>query len=138
MWGTTGIGYNADKVKERLGVSEIDSWSFVFDPEKLMKLSDCGVHILDATDELFPAALNYLGKNPITRDMDDLRKAADLLYNMRPYVSKYHSSEYINALANGDICLAVGYSGDIYKRRNEQKKWRRKQSQSLFKFIIHP
>jgi putrescine transport system substrate-binding protein len=125
MWGTTGIGYNVAKVKERLGKDAvIDSWSIVFDPEKLKKLSNCGVHVLDAVEEMFPAALRHLGLDPDSKNEADLNKAGELLRKMRPHIQKFHSSEYINALANGDICLAVGYSGDVLqarKRANEAK-----------------
>ena len=118
MWGTTGIGYNVDKVKELTGMEEITSWATVFDPAQLAKLKDCGVHVLNAPDELIPAALNYLGLDPNTSNPDDLAKAEEALVAIRPYVQKFHSSEYINALANGDICLAVGWSGDVLQARD--------------------
>jgi len=118
MWGTTGIGYNVDKVQERLGIEEITSWDVVFNPDMLAKLEDCGVHVLDAPVELIPAALAYLGKNPDSHKPDEIREAGELLKKARPYVQKFHSSEYINALANGDICLAVGWSGDIFQARD--------------------
>jgi putrescine transport system substrate-binding protein len=113
MWGTTGIGYNVAKVKEILGKDSIDSWSVIFDPEIAAKFKDCGIHLLDTPNELVTAALNYLGLDPNTTNPDDLAKAEEALMAIRPYVQKFHSSEYINALANGDICLAVGYSGDV-------------------------
>lgn len=125
MWGTTGIGYNLAKIKERLGPDAVvDSWKIVFEPEQLKKLSNCGVHVLDATEEMFPAALRYLGLDPDSKKEADLNKAGELLRKIRPYIQKFHSSEYINALANGDICLAVGYSGDILqaKKRAEEAK----------------
>ncbi len=118
MWGTTGIGYNVEKVRERLGVDTIDSWSVLFEPETLAKFADCGVMMLDAPDEIFRAALNYLGLEPDSTDVADYEKATALLMKIRPYVQKFHSSEYINALANGDICLAVGWSGDILQARD--------------------
>jgi putrescine transport system substrate-binding protein len=118
MWGTTGLGYNVAKVKERLGAdAAVDSWSVLFDPDKVKKLADCGVHVLDATEELFPAALRWLGLDPNSKKEEDLRRAADALAKIKPYIRKFHSSEYINALANGDICLALGYSGDILQAR---------------------
>jgi putrescine transport system substrate-binding protein len=125
VWGTTGIGYNAKKVQERLGANAtIDSWATVFDPEQLKKLASCGVHVLDATEELFPAALRYLGLDPDSKKEADLNKAAELLRKIRPHIQKFHSSEYITALANGDICLAVGYSGDVLqaKKRAQEAK----------------
>ncbi|MDD9910490.1 MAG: polyamine ABC transporter substrate-binding protein [Ahrensia sp.] len=116
MWGTTGIGYNVGAAKERGG--EVVSWSTVFEPDQLAKYKDCGVHVLDAPEELIPAALNYLGKNPDSKDLDEIKEAEALLEKMTPNVQKFHSSEYINALANGDICLAVGWSGDIFQARD--------------------
>jgi len=118
MWGTVGIGYNKKAIQERLGTDKIDSWKTVFDPAELKKLSDCGVYFLDSSTDIIPAALNYLGLNPDSHDPADLQKAGDLLMKVRPYVRKFHSSEYINALANGDICLAIGYSGDVFQARD--------------------
>lgn len=118
MWGTTGIGYNVNKVKELLGTDSISSWDVIFNPEILAKFADCGVHMLDAPAEMLPAALNYLGLNPDSRDRGDLDKAGELLTSIRPHIRKFHSSEYINGLANGDICLAVGWSGDVFQARD--------------------
>jgi putrescine transport system substrate-binding protein len=123
MWGTTGIGYNVAKARERLGAgATIDSWSIVFDPDQLRKFADCGVHVLDAVEEMFPAALRHLGLDPDSKNEADLNRAAELLARIRPHIQKFHSSEYINALANGDICLAVGYSGDILQARKRAKE----------------
>jgi putrescine transport system substrate-binding protein len=124
MWGTTGIGYNVAKIKERMPDAPVDSWKLIFDPEVVKKFADCGVNLLDAQDELIPAALNYLGINPDSKDPKDLKKAEDLLLKIRPYVRKFHSSQYINDIANGDICLAVGWSGDfgMAKKRAEDAK----------------
>ncbi len=114
MWGTTGIGYNAKKVKDILGADgKIESWDIIFKPELLAKFKDCGVHVLDAPDDVFAAALAYLKLNPNTNDQKDMEKAAELLTKIRPSVRKFHSSEYLNALASGEICLVLGYSGDI-------------------------
>jgi putrescine transport system substrate-binding protein len=118
MWGTTGIGYNIGKITEIMPDAPVNSWALFFDPEVLAKFKDCGVHVLDAPAELFPAALNYLGKDPDSHDTADLEAAGALLAKVRPFVQKFHSSEYINALANGDICLAVGWSGDIFQARD--------------------
>ncbi|MDV7143056.1 polyamine ABC transporter substrate-binding protein [Tropicimonas sp. TH_r6] len=119
MWGTTGIGVNVAKVKEALGEdAPIDSWSLVFDPANLEKLSDCGVYFLDAGDEMIPAALKYIGEDPDSFDPDLIAKAGEAFMEVRPYITKFHSSEYINALANGDICVAVGWSGDILQARD--------------------
>ena len=119
MWGTTGIGYNVDKVKEALGDdAPVDSWDLVFKPENMEKLAACGVHFLDAPVELIPAALNYIGEDPDSKDPDVIAKAESVLMAVRPYIQKFHSSEYINALANGDICVAVGWSGDVLQARD--------------------
>jgi putrescine transport system substrate-binding protein len=113
LWGTNGIGYNVEKVKEVLGVDEIDSWSVLFEPENIKKLSQCGVAFLDSADEMIPAMLNYLGLNPNSTNPDDYAKAEAKLLEVRPYVTYFHSSKYIGDLANGNICVAAGFSGDI-------------------------
>ena len=113
MWGTVGIGYNEGKVKERMADAPVDSWDLVFKPEIAAKFKDCGIFMLDSSDDIIPSALKYLGIDPNTKDQAEIQKAADLLMSVRPNVRKFHSSEYINALANGDICIAVGWSGDI-------------------------
>ena len=125
MWGTTGIGINVTKVQERLGTTlPLNSWDLVMKPEFSNKLKDCGIHILDAPEEILPITLNYLGMNPDSRSEADLRKAADALVRIRGNIRKFHSSEYINALATGEICVAIGYSGDVLqaKRRAEEAK----------------
>jgi putrescine transport system substrate-binding protein len=114
MWGTTGIGYNVTQARQILGAdAAIDSWTYAFDPDKLKKFKDCGVHFLDSSDDIMPAALHYLGLDPNTSDPGDLQKATDLLLKVRPSVRKFHFSEYINAMATGEICFAIGYSGDF-------------------------
>jgi putrescine transport system substrate-binding protein len=119
MWGTTGIGYNVKAVQKILGPNtKIDSWDIVFKPENLAKFKDCGVHMLDSADDILPAALNYLGLDPNSTKPADLQKAADLVSKVRPYVRKFHSSEYLSALATGEICLAVGWSGDVMQARS--------------------
>jgi putrescine transport system substrate-binding protein len=118
MWGTTAIGYNVDKIKERMPDAPVDSWDMIFKPEVIAKFADCGVQVLDSPDDLIPSALNYLGLDPNSKNPEDLQKAGDLLKSVRPSIQKFHSSEYINALANGDICMAVGYSGDILQARD--------------------
>ncbi|MBW8639871.1 polyamine ABC transporter substrate-binding protein [Hoeflea sp. WL0058] len=119
MWGTTGLGYNEDMIAERLGDDYVvDSWAVLFDPEVVSKLQDCGVAVLDAPTELFPAALNYLGYDPNSFDKKELEEAADLMKSVRPYIRYFHSSQYINDLANGDICLAMGWSGDLFQSRD--------------------
>ena len=113
MWGTTGIGYNVTEIKKRLPGAPVDSLKMVFDPEVVAKFKDCGVMMLDSATDVLPAALNYLGLDPNTAVQADLEKAADLLIKVRPSVRKFNSSEYLNALATGEICLVVGWSGDI-------------------------
>ena len=115
MWGTTGIGYNIGKVTEVLGEdAPLDSWDLVFDPANMEKLAECGVHFLDAPTEMIAAALNYIGEDPDSHDPEVIAKAEAVYDAVRPYIQKFHSSEYINALANGDICVAVGWSGDVF------------------------
>jgi putrescine transport system substrate-binding protein len=125
MWGTTGIGYNVKKAREILGAdANIDSWDIVFKPENLARFKSCGVYLLDSSDDILPAALKYLGFDPNSRSEAELQKAADLVIKIRPFVRKFHSSEYLNALASGEICFAVGFSGDVkqaQKRAAEAK-----------------
>ena len=119
MWGTTGIGVNTAKVAEVLGEdAPIDSLSLVFDPANMEKLASCGVMFLDDPSELISAALTYLGEDPDSKDPDVIARVEEVLMPVRPYVSKFHSSEFINALANGDICVAFGFSGDILQARD--------------------
>ena len=114
MWATTGIGYNVKKAREILGPDgKVDTWDLIFKPENIAKFKGCGIHMLDSSDDIFSAALHYLGLNPNTKEPADLQKAADLMLTIRPFVRKFHSSEYLNALASGEICLVVGWSGDI-------------------------
>src|ERR1700681_927334 len=119
MWGTTGIGYNVKTAQKILGPdAKIDSWDIVFKPENLAKFKDCGIHMLDSADDIFPAALGYLGLDPNSTKPADLEKAADLVTRIRPFVRKFHSSEYLSALATGEICFVVGWSGDIMQARS--------------------
>ncbi|QRM54279.1 polyamine ABC transporter substrate-binding protein [Sinorhizobium sp. BG8] len=122
MWGTTGVGYNVKKAKEILGTDAAPGWEAIFNPEIAAKFKDCGIYVLDTPEEVVPAALNYLGLDPNSKSPDDLNKASDLLMSVRPFIRKFHSSEYINALANGDICLALGWSGDILQARDRAKE----------------
>jgi putrescine transport system substrate-binding protein len=119
LWGTSGIGYNEDKVKAAFGNTDVTgSWDLVFKPENLSKLKDCGVTVLDTPSELIPIALNYLGEDPHSFDPKVIDKAAALLKGIRPYIRNFHSSSYINDLANGDVCLVVGWSGDVIQARD--------------------
>jgi putrescine transport system substrate-binding protein len=119
MWGTTGIGYNVAKVKAVLGAgAPVGSLKLLFDPANAKKLAACGIEVLDSAQELFPAALLYAGRDPLGRTDADLAKAVEVLTAIRPFIRKFHSSEYINDLANGDICVAYGYSGDVVQAKN--------------------
>ena len=122
MWYTTGLAYNVAKAKDRLGGATPDSWDQVFKPENLKKFSDCGVYVLDSPEDLLTSALNYMKLNPDSKNPAELRRAAELVGRMRPLVKKFHSSEYINALANGDICLAVAWAGDSFQARNRARE----------------
>lgn len=119
----TGIGYNIDKVKAALGTdAKPDSWSLLFDPAVVGKLKNCGVSLLDTPTEVFVAALVYGGKKGDSVDKADIPIAADLVMKARPYVKYFHSSKYINDLANGDICVAHGYIGDLVQSRNRARE----------------
>jgi putrescine transport system substrate-binding protein len=114
MWGTTGVGYNLAAAKRILGgEGAVEHWDLIFKPENLAKFKSCGVDMLDSADDIFPAALSFLGLDPNSIAPKDLERAADLVAKVRPSVRKFHSSEYLNALATGEICLVVGWSGDI-------------------------
>ncbi|MBJ2245597.1 MULTISPECIES: polyamine ABC transporter substrate-binding protein [Pseudomonas] len=113
MWGSMGIGYNPEKVKAALGVDKIDSWDVLMKPENIAKLKSCGVSFLDSPTEMLPVALHYLGLPTDTQKKADLKQAEDLFMKIRPSIGYFHSSKYISDLANGNICVAVGYSGDI-------------------------
>lgn len=124
LWATTGIGYNVEKVKAVLGEdAPVNSWDLVLKPENLEKLKSCGVSFLDAPSEIFATVLNYLGKDPnSTLTADYTGSATDLLLKLRPNIRYFHSSQYINDLANGDICVAVGWAGDIMQASNRAKE----------------
>ena len=125
LWCTTGLGYNAQKVRAALGDNPpLDSLALLFDPKNAAKLASCGISLLDTAQEVFPAALLYLGKNPLSREQKDIEAAAEVVQKIRPHIRKFHSSQYINDLANGDLCLAFGFSGDVIqaKTRAEDAK----------------
>jgi putrescine transport system substrate-binding protein len=114
LWGTTGIGYNPILVEKALGAdAPVNSWDLVFKVENIAKLNSCGVAVLDAPSEMLPAALKYLGMDPNSKNPKDYKAAGELLSKIRPHITYFHSSQYINDLANGDICVAVGWSGDV-------------------------
>lgn len=118
MWGSIGIGYNPEKVKAALGVDKIDSWDVLMKPENIAKLKSCGVSFLDSPTEMLPVALHYLGLPTDTQKKADLKQAEDLFLKLRPSIGYFHSSKYISDLANGNICVAVGYSGDIQQAKS--------------------
>jgi putrescine transport system substrate-binding protein len=122
MWGTTGIGYNVAKVKTALGErAPTDSWRLLFDPENAKKLAACGISFLD-DDEALAAVMIHLGKSPHSTDAKDLEAAVEAFRKIRPYIKHFHSSQYIDLLANGDICVAQGYSGDVIQARNRAQE----------------
>ena len=127
MWGTTGIGYNVSKLQAILGPDvkvddAVSSWDIVFNPDKLAKFKDCGIHMLDSADDILPAALSWLGLDPNSTKQADLEKAADVVAKVRPLVRKFHSSEYLDALATGEICFVVGWSGDVKQAQNRAEE----------------
>jgi putrescine transport system substrate-binding protein len=113
MWITSGVGYNVASVRERMPDAPVDSWRMVFDPAVVAKFQDCGVSILDAASEVVGTVLLFLGRDPNSNSPEDLKAAATVLHAIRPYVRHVDSSSYIDNLANGDVCLAMGWSGDI-------------------------
>lgn len=125
MWGSIGIGYNPDKVKAVLGDdAPVDSWDLLFKPENIEKLKSCGVTVLDSPTEVLPIAMHYQGLKPDNADpsASDIKAAEELFLKIRPYISYFHSSKYISDLANGNICVAVGYSGDVYQAKSRAEE----------------
>ena len=122
MWFTTGIAFNVKKIRERLGNLPLDSWDVVFKPENMKKVADCGVYFVDSPEDILSIAAKYLGMPPDLRDAPSIVRVASLVAGVRRYIRKFHSSEYINALANGDICLAVGWAGDSFQAQNRARE----------------
>jgi len=118
LWGTTGLGYNVEKIKERMPNAPLDSWRLMFDPAVVSKFKDCGVAMLDAPTDVIKSTLRFLGRDPNTANADDVKAAEAHLLKIRPFITYFHSSKYINDLAAGDICLVLGWSGDIVQARN--------------------
>jgi putrescine transport system substrate-binding protein len=121
MWVTSGPGYNLAKIKERMPDAPLDSLRMVFDPAVVAKFKDCGVSVLDAASEVVGAVLIYLGKDPRSQSEEDLKAAESVLLAIRPSLRYVHSSRYIDDLANGETCLALGWSGDIKQARDRAK-----------------
>ncbi|MGE8100572.1 polyamine ABC transporter substrate-binding protein [Pseudomonas fluorescens] len=115
LWGTTGVGYDVDKVKSLLGTdAPVNSWDLIFKEENVAKLSQCGVAMLDAPNEIIPIALHYLGLPYNSQNPEDYRKAEALLLKVRPYIRYFDSSKFISDLANGNVCVVLGWSGGVY------------------------
>jgi putrescine transport system substrate-binding protein len=121
MWGTNGIGYNQKMVTALLPDAPLDSWALVFDPAVVSKIAKCGISVLDSPAEMMRAVLNYLGKDPNSQNPEDVQAALATLLKIRPYIRNINSSEYIEALANGDLCVAVGYNGDVLQARDRAR-----------------
>ena len=122
LWGTNGIGYNEKMVKALMPDAPLDSWRLVFDPAVAAKVAKCGISLLDSPAEMLRAVYNYLGKNPNSQSSDDLAQAAAVLSKIRPFIRNFSSSEYIEALANGDLCISVGYNGDVMQARDRSRE----------------
>ena len=118
MWVTSGPGYNVAKIKERMPDAPVDSLRMIFDPAVVSKFKDCGVSVLDEPTEVVSIVLVYLGKDPKSNSQEDLQAAEKVLVSIRPYLRYIHSSRYIDDLANGETCLALGWSGDIKQARD--------------------
>ncbi len=121
-WGTNGIGYNEKMVKALMPDAPLDSWRLVFDPAVAAKLAKCGISVLDSPAEMLRAVLSYLGRDPNSQKAEDLEAGGATLDKIRPYIRNINSSEYIEALANGDLCLAVGYNGDVLQARDRARE----------------
>jgi putrescine transport system substrate-binding protein len=121
-WGTNGIGYNEKMIKALMPDAPLDSWRLVFDPAVASKLAKCGISVLDSPAEMVRVVLSYLGRDPNSQKPEDLAAAEDTLLKIRPYIRNINSSEYIEALANGDLCIAVGYNGDVLQARDRAKE----------------
>ena len=121
-WGTNGIGYNEKMVKELMPDAPLDSWRLVFDPAVASKVAKCGISVLDSPAEMMRAVLSYLGRDPNSQKPEDLVVAEATLLKIRPYIRNINSSEYIEALANGDLCIAVGYNGDVLQARDRARE----------------
>lgn len=115
MWGTTGLGYNVKAIEKRMPNAPVDSLDLIFKPENAAKFKDCGITVLDSPTDVIPIVLNYLGIDPNSSKPEDLKKAEDLMMKIRPYIKYFNSSQYINDLANGDVCLSLGWSGDVFQ-----------------------
>ena len=133
MINTIGYGYNVAKVTEALGAdAPVDSWDLIFKPEFAEKLAACGISLLDSPSEVMGIALHYLGLDPNSESEEDLAKAEALLNSIKPFIRYFHSSQYIDDLGNGEICLALGYSGDIFIAADAARRCRQPASKSSY------
>src|SRR5271157_6553946 len=121
-WGTNGIGYNEKMVRALMPDAPLDSWRLVFDPAVASQVAKCGISVLDSPAEMMRAVLSYLGRDPNSQKPEDLAVAETTLLQIRPYIRNINSSEYIEALANGDLCVAVGYNGDVLQARDRARE----------------
>jgi putrescine transport system substrate-binding protein len=112
MWGTNGFTYNVDMIKQRMPDAPMDSLRMVFDPDVVSKFQDCGVSWLDSPEDVFPLALAYMGKDPLSQNPDDIVAATDMLMKARPFIRLFDSQQYLNSLPNSDVCMAMTWSGD--------------------------
>ena len=112
MWGTNGFTYNVDMINQRLPNAPVDSLKMVFDPDVVSKFQDCGVSWLDSPEDVFPLALAYMGKDPLSQNPDDIVAATDMLMKARPFIRLFDSQQYLNSLPNSDVCMAMTWSGD--------------------------
>jgi putrescine transport system substrate-binding protein len=118
MWGTTGIGYNVEQVAKAMPDAPTGSWKMMLDPDTVKTFQSCGVTVLDDPAEVFAITRHYLELDPNSDDEGDLQKAEEHLMKIRPFVRYFHSSRQIDDLANGEICMAMGYSGDMFIARD--------------------
>jgi putrescine transport system substrate-binding protein len=122
LWGTSGVGYNVDQVAQAMPNAPVDSFAMFYDPNVVKNFQKCGVSVLDAPDEVVGTVLIYLGKDPNSEEPDDLKAAEKILLAIRPYIRYVNSSKYIEDLANGELCLALGWSGDVEQARLRSKE----------------
>jgi putrescine transport system substrate-binding protein len=122
QWGSNGIGYNEKMIRALMPDAPLDSWRLVFDPVVAAKVAKCGISLLDSPAEMLRGVYSYLGKDPNSQSAEDLAQAEAVLLKIRPYIRNFSSSEYIEALANGDLCISVGYNGDVMQARDRARE----------------
>jgi putrescine transport system substrate-binding protein len=122
MWGTTGIGYDAGKIEAIMPDAPVDSWSLVFDPNIVARFKDCGVSVLEDPTDIVGTVLLWLGRDPNSEAQEDLDAAEAALLAIRPYIRKISSAQVIEDLANGEVCIAVGYSGDVLQAQSRAEE----------------